>query len=64
MAVTVATLKKMLGDYPDEWLVYCLGEEVGMTFPKICEAGPLEGLSEEEAKEAKLDRFVLILPED
>lgn len=64
MDMTVGTLKKMLGDYPDDMLVYCLGIDVGMTFPKLCEAGPIEGLPEEDAKDAKLDKFVLILPED
>jgi len=62
--ITVGDLKKALSDFPDDWLVYCLGENVGMTFPELHEAGPIEGLPEDEAKDAKLDRFVLILPED
>ena len=63
MAVTVGTLKKMLDDFNDELLVYCLTED-GLDFPVLKEGGPVEGLSEKEAKDAKLDRFVLILSEN
>ena len=64
MAITVHDLKMALSDFPDDMLVYTVGDKVGLTFPKLSEAGPIEGLPKEEMKDAKLDRFVLILPEE
>ena len=64
MAITVGQLKKMLCDFSEDLLVYTFDGEGGMVFPKLSAAGPIEGLTEEELKEAKLDKFVVIMPED
>ena len=64
MAVTVGQMKKMLSDFSEDLLVYCFSDDGGMVFPKLSAAGPIEGLPEEEMKDAKLDKFVVIIPED
>lgn len=59
MNVTVGTLKKMLGDFPDERLVYVVNED-GLEFPKLTDAYMDPEIEKELPKDVRLGKFVLI----
>jgi hypothetical protein len=63
MTVTVGTLKKMLGDFPDDRQVYVVHGD-GMTQPKLTEAFLDPEMEKELPEEDRIGKFVLITGEN